>query len=173
MEPCRDTGHTAFQALVQPCHKGGPRVGPRQVHIQLCAAPLCRSGIFHGSPLVRFRILALDALQFADIECRVGVRHRGIHGATLIPGPLHHSRHRKLSGRSVLPRQARHRGTRLHAVRLEGAGQHSGLSGRPGQRGREPVPWQRYPPPASGQGEAEARSRHSCPWGHAGLPDLH
>ena len=127
----------AIQTLVPQRIQARSGMGPRQPDIQLRAASLCRRRLLHVGTHARLQFLAVDALLGLYLHHWLGVRHRSLHGASVVPGYRGHAGSRFDNRRAVLQTQAQHSEPRLPSGGLAGAWQHSGVSHRPRQRG----PW--------------------------------
>ena len=75
VEQSRTSRCAAIQAMAQPCAKERPRMGPRQVLLQLYSPPLCRGRVLHGCQKLRIQCLAINVLLLIDIKCGVGIWH--------------------------------------------------------------------------------------------------
>ena len=102
MEQGRNLRHTVLQTLVPQHLQKGPRMGPRQIHIQLGASSLCRRRLFHVRSHQRLQFLAFDALFGTHLNRSVGIRHRSVHGTTVVSGLICHPSDRQHHRRGIL-----------------------------------------------------------------------
>lgn len=85
------------------------KLGPEWDHDKFIFNYVLHPYLLYGRPQLRLQFLAIHALFGGNLHNRLGIRHRGMHGAPLLSGHLHHPARRIDHGRRLLPAQTHDR----------------------------------------------------------------